>query len=84
MIICTARLPRKRDAILREFMRLNRQDFMRGIAYGFRPTRGGAFKPRSHYILPIVPLDVPKLDGYGSRYRPLESRPMSSTPLDLV
>lgn len=80
-------------AILREFFRRSRQEYRRGPAYE-RFGRKFRSKPQSSYVLPLVGVETihgqgshmapPKLDGYGSNYRPWESRPMSSTPLDLV
>jgi hypothetical protein len=69
----------KAPFILLEHFRLNRQDFRRGFAYTFRPG-----KRRRPTVLPIVSVDPPVMDGYGSNYRPYDYRPMVTTPLDLV
>ncbi|MGJ3559675.1 hypothetical protein ACR6C2_17030 [Streptomyces sp. INA 01156] len=60
--------------MIREYMRRSRQDFRRGLAFSW--YRGRTVKRRPLVtVLPIVPADPPKLDGYGSNYRPWESRP---------
>jgi hypothetical protein len=72
--------------ILLEHFRRNRQDFRKGFAfYGLsRVWRRERATPR---LLPIVSMDPPVMDGYGSRYSSPSldmHRPMVTTPLDLV
>jgi hypothetical protein len=72
---------RKALVVLLDHFRRNRQDFRKGWNYVF--TRGRR-RPQVRE-LPIVA--APVMDGYGSRYaspRLDMSRPMSSTPLDLI
>ncbi|WP_435270958.1 hypothetical protein [Streptomyces sp. 1222.5] len=89
MTICTrslARVPKharpKGLYVLLEHFRRNRQDFRRGFAWTFRRGRRPVTRE-----LPIVPMDPPVMDGYGSRYsnpRWDMNRPVATCTLDKI